>query len=125
MLSDHGNKLVCRPAQMGGFKGIRLLRDRNRVHGDRQKDQGEKIPCDVTDGSRDVLGHDKVSLEHREPAPLAFGRSFSEDCNTTMDQNAFNNMCIMNKMALSLLKLVRPAHKVGIKSIRKKFPPVQ
>ena len=47
--------------------------------------------------------------------------SFSEDCNTTMDRNAFNNLSIMNKMALSLLKLVRPAHKVGIKSIRKKF----
>ena len=40
--------------------------------------------------------------------------SFSEDNNTTMDTNAFNNLSIMNKMALSLLKLVRPVHKVGI-----------
>jgi len=47
--------------------------------------------------------------------------SFSEDDNTTMDKNAFNNLSIMNKMVLSLLKLIQPIHKVGIKSIRKKF----
>ena len=47
--------------------------------------------------------------------------SFSEDDNTTMDVNAFNNLSILNKMALSLLKLVRSIHKVGIKTIRKKF----
>ena len=47
--------------------------------------------------------------------------SFSEDDNTTMDKNAFNNLSIMNKMALSLLKLIQPVHKVGIKTIRKKF----
>ena len=47
--------------------------------------------------------------------------TFSEDDNTTMDKNAFNNLSIMNKMALSLLKLIQPAHKVGLKAIRKKF----
>jgi predicted transposase YbfD/YdcC len=49
--------------------------------------------------------------------------TFSEDDNSTMDKNAFNNLSIMNKMALSLLKLVQPslAHKIGLKIIRKKF----
>ena len=47
--------------------------------------------------------------------------TFSEDDNTTMDKNAFNNLSIMNKMALSLLKVVQPAHKVGLRLIRKKF----
>jgi len=47
--------------------------------------------------------------------------TFSEDDNTTMDKNAFNNLSIMNKMALSLLKLIQPAHKVGLRLIRKKF----
>jgi predicted transposase YbfD/YdcC len=47
--------------------------------------------------------------------------TFSEDDNTTMDKNAFNNLSILNKMVLSLLKLVQPAHKVGLKAIRKKF----
>jgi len=49
--------------------------------------------------------------------------TFSEDDNTTMDKNAFNNFSIMNKMALSLLKLIQPTyrHKLGLKRIRKKF----
>jgi len=47
--------------------------------------------------------------------------TFGEDDNTTMDKNAFNNLSIMNKMALSLLKVVQPTHKQGIKGIRKKF----
>ena len=47
--------------------------------------------------------------------------TFSEDDNTTMDKNAFNNLSIMNKMALSLLKLIQPAHKAGLKRIRRKF----
>ena len=47
--------------------------------------------------------------------------SFSEDDNSTMDKNAFNNLSIMNKMVLTLLKLIQPAHKVGIKRIRRKF----
>lgn len=47
--------------------------------------------------------------------------TFAEDDNTTMDKNAFNNLSILNKMALSLLKLIQPAHKVGLRLIRKKF----
>ena len=47
--------------------------------------------------------------------------TFSEDDNTTMDKNAFNNLSIMNKMVLSLLKLVQPAYKVGLRGIRKIF----
>jgi predicted transposase YbfD/YdcC len=47
--------------------------------------------------------------------------TFAEDDNTTIDKNAFNNLSIMNKMALSLLKLIQPVHKVGLKAIRKKF----
>lgn len=47
--------------------------------------------------------------------------TFSEDDNTTMDKNAFNNYSIMNKMALSLLKLIQPAYKIGLKRIRKLF----
>ena len=47
--------------------------------------------------------------------------TFSEDDNTTMDKNAFNNLSIMNKMVLSLLKLVQPMHKIGLKLIRRKF----
>ena len=47
--------------------------------------------------------------------------TFSEDDNTTMDKNAFNNLSILNKMALSLLKLIQPAYKIGLKGIRKSF----
>jgi predicted transposase YbfD/YdcC len=47
--------------------------------------------------------------------------SFSEDDNTTMDKNAFNNLSIMNKMTLTLLKLIQPTYKRGIKTIRKRF----
>ncbi len=47
--------------------------------------------------------------------------TFSEDDNTTIDKNAFNNLSIINKMVLSLLKLVQPSHKQGLKGIRKKF----
>ena len=47
--------------------------------------------------------------------------TFSEDDNTTMDKNAFNNLSILNKMALSLLKLIQPSYKVGLKGIRKFF----
>jgi hypothetical protein len=47
--------------------------------------------------------------------------TFSEDDNTTMDKNSFNNLSILNKMALSLLKLIQPAYKIGLKGIRKTF----
>jgi predicted transposase YbfD/YdcC len=45
--------------------------------------------------------------------------TFSEDGNTTMDKNSFNNLSILNKMCLSLLKLVQPQFKFGLKIIRK------
>ena len=47
--------------------------------------------------------------------------TFGEDDNTTMDKNAFNNLSILNKMALSLLKLVQPGYKVGLRTMRKAF----
>jgi len=47
--------------------------------------------------------------------------TFAEDDNTTMDKNAFNNLSLLNKMVLSLLKLIQPTHKVGLKIIRKLF----
>jgi len=48
--------------------------------------------------------------------------SFNEDMNSTMDKNAFNNLSVINKMALSLCKLVQPIHhNVGLRTIRKSF----
>lgn len=48
--------------------------------------------------------------------------SFGEDDNTTMDQNAFNNFSLLNKMALSLYKLVQPLMKnKSIRIIKKGF----
>lgn len=48
--------------------------------------------------------------------------SFKEDDNTTMDKTAFNNYSLMNKMALSLCKLVKPHMKNhSIVRIRKTF----
>lgn len=48
--------------------------------------------------------------------------SFDEDDNTTMDKNAFNNFSMLNKMALSLHKLVQPLMKnCSISIIRKVF----
>lgn len=48
--------------------------------------------------------------------------SFDEDDNTTMDQNAFNNFSLLNKMALSLYKLVQPLTKNrSIRVIKKSF----
>ena len=48
--------------------------------------------------------------------------SFQEDDNATMDKNAFLNMSLLNKMALSLHKLVQPLMKnSSIRSIKKTF----
>lgn len=49
--------------------------------------------------------------------------SLSEDDNTTMDKNAFNNYSLINKMVLSLCKLAKPLMKKGtsIRSTRKIF----
>ena len=45
-----------------------------------------------------------------------------EDENTTMDRNAFNNLRLLNKMALSLFKLVKPLVKTpSMRVLRKQF----
>lgn len=45
-----------------------------------------------------------------------------EDENTTMDRNAFNNLSLLNKMALSLFKLVKPLVKTpSMRVLRKQF----
>ena len=48
--------------------------------------------------------------------------NFSEDDNSTMDKNAFNNLSSLNKIALSLYKLMQPTLKgCSIRTIRKAF----
>ncbi len=49
--------------------------------------------------------------------------TFHEDDDTTMDRQAFTNLSIINKMALSLLKLIQPLMKknISIRRIRKGF----
>ena len=50
--------------------------------------------------------------------------SMNQDAQTTMDRNAFANLSLMNKMALSFLKLAKPIIKKGklsIKTLRKFF----
>jgi len=45
-----------------------------------------------------------------------------EDENTTMDKNAFNNLSLINKMVLSLFKLVKPLVKTpSMRVLRKQF----
>jgi len=50
--------------------------------------------------------------------------SFNEDDNTTTDKNAFNNLSMLNKLSLTLLKLAQPLmqkKKISIRSMRKVF----
>jgi len=48
--------------------------------------------------------------------------SFNKDDNATMDSNVFNNFSLLNKMALSLFKLVQPLmNNSSIRSIKKEF----
>lgn len=48
--------------------------------------------------------------------------SMYEDDNTTMDKKAFNNLSLMNKMALTLYKLLKPMMKISsIRGLRKVF----
>ena len=48
--------------------------------------------------------------------------SFHEDDNTTVDKHAFNNLSLINKMTLSLLKLSKPLFKKNsIRAMRKQF----
>lgn len=47
--------------------------------------------------------------------------SFSEDGQTTMDKQAFQNLSLMNKLVLSLCKLAQPVLGGSIRSIRLRF----
>jgi len=48
--------------------------------------------------------------------------NFSEDDNSTMDKNAFNNLSTLNKVVLSLYKLVQPTFKgYSVRTLRKAF----
>ena len=48
--------------------------------------------------------------------------NFFEDDNTTMNRNAFTNLSILNKMALSLSKLAQPLMgKSSLRAVRKRF----
>lgn len=74
--------------------------------------------CDVELCAESIRGH--WSVENKLHWHLDY--SFGEDDNTTMDQNAFNNFSILNKMALSLHKLAQPLMKnCSIRRIRKGF----
>ena len=97
----------------------------------------EKYICDITTGKEKtevryyitslsdvelcaeaIRGH--WSVENKLHWHLDY--SFSEDDNTTMDKNAFNNFSLLNKMALSLHKLAKPLMRnCSIRIIRKHF----
>jgi len=48
--------------------------------------------------------------------------NFAEDDNSTMDENAFNNLSSLNKIALSLYKLMQPTFKgYSIRTLRQAF----
>lgn len=47
--------------------------------------------------------------------------SFSEDGQTTMDKQAFQNLSLINKLVLSLCKLAQPLMKDSIRTIRLRF----
>lgn len=47
--------------------------------------------------------------------------SFSEDSQTTMDRNAFQNLSLINKLVLSLCKMAQPVMKGSIRTIRLRF----
>jgi predicted transposase YbfD/YdcC len=47
--------------------------------------------------------------------------NFLEDATEILDRVAFQNMSLMNKMALSLLKLIAPLLKISIRSTRKRI----
>lgn len=47
--------------------------------------------------------------------------SFFEDAQTTMDKQAFQNLSLINKLALTLCKLAQPVMKGSIRTIRLRF----
>lgn len=74
---------------------------------------------DVELGGDAIRGH--WSVENQLHWHLDY--TFHEDDNTTVDRQAFTNLSILNKMALSLFKLVQPLMKKNssIRLIRKDF----
>lgn len=96
----------------------------------------EKYTCDVVSGEEKTeIRYYITSLKDVETAAQAIrghwgvennlhwhlDASFQEDMNATMDKNAFNNLSLMNKMALSLIKLAQPLMKCSVKAARKSF----
>jgi len=64
-----------------------------------------------------IRGHWGVEVLHWH-----LDSNFFEDDNSTMDKNAFHNLSSLNKIALSLYKLMQPTLKgYSIRSIRKSF----
>lgn len=64
---------------------------------------------DVKEAAEAIRGH--WGVENKLHWHLDY--NFYEDDNTTMDKNAFQNLSLINKMVLSLLKLMLPYEKKG------------
>lgn len=64
-----------------------------------------------------IRGH--WSVENRLHWHLDY--SFSEDSQTTMDKQAFQNLSLINKLVLSLCKMAQPVMTGSIRSIRLRF----
>lgn len=65
-----------------------------------------------------IRGH--WSVENRLHWHLDY--TMREDENTTMDKNAFNNLSLINKMVLTLIKLTKPLVKTpSMRTLRKQF----
>lgn len=64
-----------------------------------------------------IRGH--WSVENRLHWHLDY--SFSEDSQTTMDRQAFQNLSLINKLVLSLCKMAQPVMTGSIRSIRLRF----
>ena len=72
---------------------------------------------DVTLAAHAIRGHWEVENSLHWHLDYSFG----EDDQTTMDQTAFRNLSLMNKLVLSLCKLAQPVMKGSIRSIRLRF----
>lgn len=96
----------------------------------------EKYTCNVITGKEDTEARFYItSLKDAELAAQAIrghwsvenqlhwhlDYSFSEDDQTTMDKQAFQNLSLINKMVLTLCKLAQPVMTGSIRSIRLRF----
>ena len=63
-----------------------------------------------------IRGHWSVEVLHWH-----LDVNFNQDDNTTMNKNAITNLSILNKLCLSLYKIVQPLSKWSIRGIRKGF----